>query len=373
MQDGESSILAKGIDAFSEDNVVRRGRKGKRKAKGIRGLEDDSRSSSLDLNNSSGAATPINKWQSAGEDVDFIATRSGIPVAAVRSAYYSHNASVPETIGYLLKQNIDPKQLVTSDDTVVQRNAVDLGHDFPTIAPDYLVALIRLTHPSTASAHELAKALTKKSAGAGGSIQVVPRYERPRLSDDEYEPLKGKKKGTRSAASSASPPLGYADASGFASSYRDARYAALAQAQAAYRRSRSDHLMAGAAGYYASVGREHATASMRYSSAAADALVDSQSTAYQLDLHGVNVQDAIRISRSRVESWWSGLGESRINGRQGADDRARGFNIVTGIGRHSEGGKGKLGPAVTKALTADGWRVEGNSGSILVKGRARAA
>jgi DNA-nicking Smr family endonuclease len=66
------------------------------------------------------------------------------------------------------------------------------------------------------------------------------------------------------------------------------------------------------------------------------------------------------------------LGESRYNGRVGADDRSRGFRIVTGAGKHSRGGRGVLGPAVKKLLEQDGWRIEIMSGEILVKGKVRA-
>lgn len=372
--DGEERVSAKGIDAFSEDNAARRGRKGKRKGKNAKiDLLDDRRSTSLPVSDSDSPLPLVNKWQNAERDVEFIASRSNIASSTVHSAYYSNHASVTDTISSLLKDSIKTKKAITSNDTTVQSNAVELGHDFPTIAPEYLTALIRMTHPSTVPARELAKALTtKRQTGNGNnaSLIVTPVYARIDLSDDDSG-FEVKKKSRASTTESSPAPIGLATASGLASSYSNARYAALAQAQAAYRRSRSDHLMAGAAGYYAQVGREHATASQKHGSAAADALVNSQSTAHQLDLHGVSVQDALRIARDWTESWWAGLGESRVNGRRGADERARGFNIVTGVGRHSEGGKGKLGPAVSKMLTAEGWRVEHGSGVITVKGKAR--
>lgn len=156
-----------------------------------------------------------------------------------------------------------------------------------------------------------------------------------------------------------------------ADTHSTAYQAALEQARAAYRRSRSSRLMGGAAAYYSQLGRDHAQNSRAYSSAAADALVSANSTAGSIDLHGVNVQDAVRISLARVRQWWGGLGEDKVNGRIGAGSRAQGFTIITGVGRHSEGGRGKLGPAVKQALTSDGWRIEMNTGSITVKGKAR--
>jgi len=372
-ENGGERIYTKSIDAFSEDNAARRGRKGKKKGKNRTIMSGDKRSSSLPTNDEEPLVSSVNKWQNATKDVEFIASRTNIASSKIQSIYYRCNASTADTVATILKDSLETTPQITSSETAIQVNAVDLGHEFPTVPSDQLVALIRLTHPSTADAHELAGLLTNERSSDSrnaGSLKVIPVYARPQLSDDEYE-VEGMRKIRASTTESSPASLNMATASGLAMSYSNARHAALAQAQAAYRRSRSDHLMAGVAGYYSQVGREHATASQKYNSAAADALVDSQSTAYQVDLHGVNVQDALRIARDRTENWWAGLGESRVNGRRGADDRARGFSIVVGVGRHSEGGKGKLGPAVSKMLAAEGWRVESGSGVIAVKGKMR--
>jgi hypothetical protein len=83
------------------------------------------------------------------------------------------------------------------------------------------------------------------------------------------------------------------------------------------------------------------------------------------------VLNAVRIAQEKAEQWWTGLGESRVNGRVGAGDRSNGYRIVVGLGRHSEGGKGKLGPAVSKALRQDGWKIENEGAAILVKGKIK--
>ena len=86
------------------------------------------------------------------------------------------------------------------------------------------------------------------------------------------------------------------------------------------------------------------------------------------------VRDAERIAPQRVAEWWEGLGESRVGvgvdgrwgGRRGGV--GDGFRIVTGKGVHSEGGKGKLGPAVTRKLVEQGWKVEVGTGVLYVTG-----
>ncbi|KAI7525385.1 hypothetical protein KC343_g21220, partial [Hortaea werneckii] len=241
---------------------------------------------------------------------------------------------------------------------------------FPGIAPDYLAAIIRLTHPSTTAAHELAVALTTKPKDSnGGGIQLLPHYAPPSLDEEvSWEPVA---KTTRSAAAVRSPALDDPAASSRASAYASARATAYAQASAAHRKARSNRLMGGVAAYYGQVGREYAALSSQATAAAADDLASSQSSPAQLDLHGVDVLNAVRIAQNKVEEWWDGLGESRVNGRLGAEDRQMGYRIIVGLGRHSEGGKGKLGPAVSKVLREGGWKVENAGAAIVVKGKAR--
>jgi hypothetical protein len=129
--------------------------------------------------------------------------------------------------------------------------------------------------------------------------------------------------------------------------------------------------MGGAAAYYSQLGRDLSAMAFGASADAADALASRQSSATQLDLHGIDVLNGVRIAQERVEAWWNGLGESRVNGRTGAEDRGAGFRIVVGAGTHSVGGKGKLGPAVSKALNSEGWRIEPAGAVIVVKGKQR--
>jgi len=122
--------------------------------------------------------------------------------------------------------------------------------------------------------------------------------------------------------------------------------------------------MGGVAAYYSELGRTADSQLKSARSATADALVAGQSSMTQLDLHGVNVQDGKRIAKERVTSWWHELGESRISGRGVATQ----YNIVTGVGYHSEGGRGKLAPAILKMLMKDGWKVQVGTGVLTVTG-----
>lgn len=372
-EDG-GKLKTKGVEGFSEDNIVRRGRKTKAKGQKLRAMEER-RAASLPSSPQESQSPASNKWQTSKEDVDFIATRTGIEILTVKSTYNEQGGKVPQTINALLKQTMEETKKIVTDDDLVQANARDLGRDFPSIAPHYLAALIRLTHPSTSSAHELAKALTAKpkdATASPGGIQVIPLYARPTISDidPESNPRKTHSAGPSQYPSSLASPVDPTTALR-GNAYAAARAQAFAQASAAHRRAGSDRLMGGAAAYYSQLGRDLSALSFGASADAADALAQQQSSATQLDLHGIDVLNGVRIAQERVESWWDRLGERKVNGRQGAEERGEGFRIVVGAGRHSEGGKGKLGPAVSKMLKSEGWRIEPAGPVIVVKGKMR--
>ena len=147
-----------------------------------------------------------------------------------------------------------------------------------------------------------------------------------------------------------------------------ARSNAFAQAQAAHRKSKSIPLMGGAASYYSSVARDAHAALRRHESARANEIVERQSNPGELDLHGVSVSDATRITKAEVEQWWER--EGREWSREGKV-MVGGLRIITGIGRHSDGGRGKLGPAVRAMLQREEWKIEEGEGVLEVVGRVR--
>ena len=147
-----------------------------------------------------------------------------------------------------------------------------------------------------------------------------------------------------------------------------ARSNAFAQAQAAHRKSKSIPLMGGAASYYSSVARDAHAALRQHDSARANELVARQSRPGEVDLHGVSVSDATRIAKMEVEQWWER--EGREWSREGKV-MVGGLRIITGVGRHSDGGRGKLGPAVRAMLQRDDWKIEEGEGVFEVVGRVR--
>ncbi|PNS21758.1 Smr domain-containing protein [Sphaceloma murrayae] len=356
--DGEG-IPRKGVDAFSEDLIGKRGRKKKRKGGHNRQQPDEPRASSLPHDQT---RPVVEAWKSADRDVEFLVNHTKLSSKTVQAAYNANGASIPKTITHLLDDMVRSASRITSSNPTVQANAVDLGRDFPSISPAYLAALIQLTHPSTSSAHVLARAMTARPISSTTG-PIIPHYKSLSLSDDESSSI--------SSPTTITSQNDHATTKALALSHSDAHRLLSSQAAAAYRRSRSNHLYGGAAAYYADRAREQAASASAYSSAAADAQVAAQSTGDQLDLHGAIVADAVRIAKRETAAWWTGLGEARFSGRTGAVERERGYRIVVGLGRHSEGGRSKIGPAVYKALVGEGWKVDGGQGVLTVRGKAR--
>ncbi|GAC73314.1 transcriptional activator FOSB/c-Fos [Moesziomyces antarcticus T-34] len=82
---------------------------------------------------------------------------------------------------------------------------------------------------------------------------------------------------------------------------------------------------------------------------------------YSIDLHGVNVHEALSIVREHVTKWYA-------SPRTGLNPAP--FKIVTGVGRHSPHQIAVLRPAIAKMLDREGWRhdVDHQRGIITVRG-----
>ncbi|KAH7069987.1 hypothetical protein BKA63DRAFT_519920 [Paraphoma chrysanthemicola] len=352
--------VAKGIDAFSEDyHVPQRGRKGKNKKKQRVSLNSSDPANPSDSN---APATPANRWHNTSRDIEYITSRTNLTHKTVSSIYHESGASLSAAVLAIVRKDIQAHKNDGEPDAALVQDAIELNADFATIDLEHALALIRLADPSVTKARDLAKALTEQPAsetGGKGGIKLDLRYAPVNLSDPSSETAN-------------LPLLAPAVRAHDTSSLARAQTEAFQQAHAAYRKGKSSPLMRQAAGYYAQEGRNYNANLKAMSQIEADSLVSSQSGASYLDLHGVTVANATRIAKQRTQAWWHGLGERRIrewgNARGGVGE---GYRIVTGLGRHSEGGRGKIGPAVLKMLMNEGWKVEVGTGELLVTGLSR--
>ncbi len=348
--------LKKGIDAFADPSISGRGRRARRKKRQL--IRRTSSTPTSGADGSSASPAPLSRWDRAKEDVDFVTQRTYISPKVVSSVYHENSASLAATIEALCEStdsDLNPNPYLSmASPSVLEAHAVELSADFQRLPYSQLASLVKLTHPSTASAHELARALASRVTSTS-TTKIIPQYQvRP--------PSPGSTSTTLSVGHTLPLPQSSATALAIA------RSNAFTQAQSAYRKSRSTPLMGGAASYYSSVARDASASLRRHEAAAADALVASQSRPGEVDLHGATVKDAVIIARARVESWWER--EGREWARQGKA-MGGGLRVITGAGRHSEGGRGRLGPAVGGMLVREGWKVEIGDGLIDVVGRAR--
>jgi hypothetical protein len=346
----ESGSRHRGIEAFSESEIPSRPRKGKgKKKKTFRTREDISSSTSESPSES--------RWETGRQDIEFIARYTGMPLQQISSMYHDNGASVHATISAIIKAHLSMK--IETDDPMIQVNAFELRQDFPAISNVDLEALLQLTHPSITDARELAKALTTRPANKKSLIQIEFRHAPIQLNPESIKPAP--------KAHNAVDPLDVTAAT--VATYTQGRDSAFSQASAAYRKGKSDPLMGGAAAYYSQVGRDLDARAKSLESVAADIHVAKQSTRLELDLHGCNVKDAVRIAREGVTTWWHELGGPRAGGGGVGPS----YRVVVGAGRHSEGRKGKLGPAVGKMLIREGWKIEVGPTFLVVTGITKRA
>ncbi|EOA88062.1 uncharacterized protein SETTUDRAFT_46868 [Exserohilum turcica Et28A] len=349
--------IAKGIDAFAEDHhVPQRGKKGKAKKKQRVSLNDISTDYFVE------SEAPANRWQNTSRDVDFVTSRTAVPAKTVSSLYHANGASLSATVLAVVQRDIEAHRKDGQPDAALVQDALDLNERFPSIDLEHAIAVVRFTAPSNIKAQELAKFLTQRppsETGGKGGLKLDLRYAPVNVSDP--------------CEATQLPALAPSAKPRDVLSMTAARNDAFGKAASAYRRGKSTALMRQAAAYYAQEGRDLNANLKAMNAAEADALVSSQSGATHLDLHGVSVADATRIAKQRTQAWWDGLGERRIPEWSGPGRRGGGevFRIITGLGRHSEGGRGKLGPAVLKALVNEGWKVEAEPGELYVTGLAR--
>lgn len=97
---------------------------------------------------------------------------------------------------------------------------------------------------------------------------------------------------------------------------------------------------------------------------AAHQLVNQRRTENSIDLHGVTVNDGVRIALDAVRSWYANL-----DGEYKAREAKKGYTIITGRGLHSQGGVSLLRKALLPQLVNAGWNVQVGTGVFTIYGR----
>jgi len=360
--DDTKITVPKGIDGFVEGNIdvgYNKGRKKKRNKNQKPRLEASSSSSD----------TAPNKWETGKADIEFMSSRiPDLSKEKLASMYHINGGSLFATIRSVALTNCPKDVHEIDDDPVMVMQLAELVGSFPGLQTTTLIGLLKATRNMPSAANDLAKILARRPSLSDVSSIIKFTSTPVNLSDDDGAAASG----SRSRSSEvAADGVDYEQASAAANASFSAGSAAYRQAHESYRRSKSNPLFAGATAVYRESAEEAFQRGRAQLSHASDHLVNSQSTKDSVDLHGVTVANAVRIARERVSNWWDGLGDAKYV-RGGGKHVHGGYKIITGVGNHSQDGTSRLGPAVSKALIQEGWKVEIHRGFLLVTGVTRA-
>ncbi|KIW24756.1 uncharacterized protein PV07_10450 [Cladophialophora immunda] len=356
-EEQEDVPILKGVDGFAEDALAQRKGRKKRKHR----TNESSRASSASSSPYESESTPTNIWATMSEDVDFICSRTKLQPQVVRSIYHSNGARLASTIRALaIREGTSYSKLVEVD-PLLDLQIAEFQSQFEHVPKPQMYGLLRLARNIPSAAQELLEAMSvSENAPTSGRLHDAA----------QYAPLDLREGEAPETPAIATPGITRGPYRASAASIRMAAGQSFDQAAAAYRRSKSDRLYGGVAAHYSEIGRERVRAAKEAKAAEADMLVAKQSSSNVLDLHGVTVQDAVRIASAKTQSWWDSLGDAKYAPGGSGPARA-GFKIVTGLGTHSKNRAPRIGPAVSKILMREGWKVEIGHGELTVTGKSR--
>lgn len=358
-----SAPVAKGIDAFLGDGTTKKSKKRKHHKR----QDDDLAASDR---HSSGTRTPTtNVWQSAAEDISFVTSRTQVSPVVVKKIYEEADHNIASTIRRLISQEALKHKQQIADNEVLGIQAAELKFSFPNVPDKYLFGSLLLCQMQPSLAKDVLDAMLSRPSQDEGPLRPgmklknVAQYTPLNLTDDEDStPVRnGHSSGVSTIPGEAATLLSRAAVHNIHAQQ------AFGSASTSARLAKSNHLYGGASAYYAALGHENRARSRMLQAAAADSYAAAQTTASSVDLHGISVADATRIAQRNVEAWWEGLGDRKyVRGGVGS-----GYKIIVGVGTHSDRGIGRLGPAVSKMLIREGWKVNVQRGEVIVEGRLR--
>ncbi|KAF5024806.1 hypothetical protein F66182_3122 [Fusarium sp. NRRL 66182] len=356
----------KGVDGFFQPDEVVGNKKRRKGKKGKKALGDKPPSSS------SGTASPSPddlKEMKRQDEIAYLADRLDLPFNIVSDIYhnkrYASGAAAVEILDQYLSQGIE------AQDEEGKKYAQELAQRYQNVPEKYMSTIVQVTGSISQESDDIAALVSKHFVKNPWTQKLDVSYQLKPLPKEDMEGFETITRGKSKLAKPVTPgislpssPSAYAQAAERASQYNRAKQDAAASAASMNRRGTSNPLYRQAAGYYSERAREQARYESHATSTVADLLVEKQSSSNSVDLHGVYVQDGVRIARQRVQSWWTGLGEFRSD-----QARQQPFTVITGLGRHSAGGVSQLRQAVAAALLQDGWKMQVETGRFIVKGR----
>ena len=212
-----------------------------------------------------------------------------------------------QRFGHSLKSTGRHTDRLENTDPIIDFRLSEFKTDFETVTKLQMYGLLTLARNMPSATYELLEAMTLSSSEE--HVQAGKLYGMATYAPIDLEP---KDRPTNATDSTAWTTVQHGDNRQLAAVHGVAASQAFSQAQNAYRKSRSDRLMGGAAAYYASVGHERLKTAKAMNAAAADAHITAQSSRTVLDLHGASVADAVRIANTSTHAWYDGLRRSKV-------------------------------------------------------------
>ncbi|VUC23187.1 unnamed protein product [Clonostachys rosea] len=363
----------KGIDGFFQPDDVDKSTNTKSKKK-QRKAKKRANSIQVDASYSPPSGQPVRaKNIKHEEEIAFIADRIDMSYDQVSDIFYRKRCSSGATVMDILDQFV--AYGIQAGDAEGKAQAKTLASKYRNIPDHYLLALVQVTGSISQFSDDIAGMLSKYFVKNPRVQRIDLDYRLTPLPSNEIEgagppavdnarTLELKAPLQPLAGSSLSTGTNFAEMSQKAQASWDAKRATDAYTSQLLRKGGANSLYKQAAAVYRERSYEQAQNSHMLSSAAAELLVQKQSTSTSIDLHGVTVLDGIRIARQRVQSWWDNLGESRVR-----KAREQSLTVITGIGRHSAGGVSRLRQGVAAALFQDGWKMRIETGRFVITGR----
>lgn len=295
-------------------------------------------------------------------EIEYIAERFGIRSDEVSGIYRKSQRSSGATVVELLDQYISHG--VESKDDAGKQQTDGLTRKYRHVPGKYMSTVVHVAGSIPQFADDLAALLNKHFSRQAKGQRLELSY---RLTPLPQEDIEGVEWQTATGKSTRKLPAGHKDlgqALETANNFCQARRDTLDTAAQLQRRGAANPLYRQAASVYTDRARDQARQAQQATSAAADLLVEQQTTPHSVDLHGIQVHDGVRIALQKTQEWWGGLGEFRAR-----KAKEHGFTVITGLGRHSVGGVSHMRQAVAAALLQDGWKLQVETGKFVVSGR----
>lgn len=309
-------------------------------------------------------------------EIGHLSERFNLTFDEVAEIYYDKGHSSSAAAVGILDQHLSQNPAKPDDeiDDVALVQISILSRKYRQVPEKYLKCIVSVTNNIEHFSDEIAALVNKhfSKRQKGQKINISNRLTP--LPHEEIEGSTSVPNSPKPSSSTSSLPIlpsatasrstDFSQAIQLSNALHQAKRDAATSAAQMYKKGSSNPLFRQAAGYYAERAQENARSAHHATSSAADLLVDQQSSPYQIDLHGVIVQDGVRIARQRALNWWDGLGDTKSR-----KARERPLTIITGVGRHSVGGVSQLRRSVAAALLQDGWKVEVGTGKFTLTGR----